>query len=362
MSDKTLVETIDALYEKATHGTWSACGVGECSCKTISASDYPIATFTSGEWGDTFPSVRLTGDSSLARMAEAYIEKIVYGEVPEAVAEANVLLVVTLVNAWLEIRADLVQVENLQGARDKRQTRAIEWVTAAFGPPTLAQRGVRLAEEAIEAAQATGVQAAMLHRLVDYIYARPVGELAQEIGGVGLSILALAATTGVSADREEQRELDRVLAKPLAHFTARNANKNAAGFDTALTAPASTPPQDDPRDAALKQSSFCLRTLLPDHPDAQTTVRMIELAFAPPAQSPGPAAAADSDDREPFWAKCGECSHLWVCAYLPMSLTVMKAVCRALRCPNCGAGAKRIGIAKQTNGVLNEPLATVDPK
>lgn len=37
---------------------------------------------------------------------------------------------------------------------------------------------------------------------------------------------------------------------------------------------------DPQQQAALRQASFCLRELLPDHPDAQMTVRMIESALA----------------------------------------------------------------------------------
>ena len=71
----------------------------------------------------------------------------------------------------------------------------------------------------------------MVHRLVDYVFARPVGNLAQEIGGVGITLLALAQAATIDADAEEQREFERVLAKPLEHFAARNAAKNAAGFN-----------------------------------------------------------------------------------------------------------------------------------
>mgnify|MGYP001807464006 CR=1 FL=1 len=118
--------------------------------------------------------------------------------------------------------------------RDGRQKAIADWCAAAFGAghaASLPQRGVRHAEEAIEAAQAAGTPREMLHQLVDYIYDRPAGELAQEIGGSALTLLALAAAAKLSVDTEEAREIARVLAKPLAHFTARNEAKNAAGFD-----------------------------------------------------------------------------------------------------------------------------------
>jgi hypothetical protein len=118
--------------------------------------------------------------------------------------------------------------------RDDRQLAVHQWCAAAFGvehASSIPQRGVRLVEECIEAAQAAGAPREMIHKLVDFVYDREPGELAQEIGGVGLTLLALAAAAGVSADAAEIGEFHRVLSKPLAHFHARNQAKNAAGFD-----------------------------------------------------------------------------------------------------------------------------------
>jgi hypothetical protein len=127
--------------------------------------------------------------------------------------------------------------------REARQRRIADWCVAAFGnthASSTQQRGVRFLEEAIEAYQACGCDQAMAHKLIDYIFAKPVGDLPQEIGQVGLSILALAHAAQVSADAEEAAEVGRVLAKPLAHFLARNTAKNAAGFN-ALAYPTEPP-------------------------------------------------------------------------------------------------------------------------
>lgn len=123
--------------------------------------------------------------------------------------------------------------EDFDSPRDRRQRQTHAWCVAAFGDHdarSIAQRGLRLAEEAIETAQACGCDAAMLHRLVDHVYAKPVGELDQELGGLGVTLLALAQAAGLSADRAEHRELERVMAKPLEHFAARNEAKKSAGF------------------------------------------------------------------------------------------------------------------------------------
>lgn len=122
--------------------------------------------------------------------------------------------------------------------RDQRQAALAEWAAAAFGSghaASIPQRGVRMLEEAIEAAQAAGVDLAMAHKLLDFVYARPIGELRQELGGLGLATLLLAHSAGYSADAEEMREMARVMAKPPEYFRARNEAKNAAGFNLTKT-------------------------------------------------------------------------------------------------------------------------------
>ncbi len=124
--------------------------------------------------------------------------------------------------------------------RDERQKRVADWCAAAFGSDHAAsvpQRGIRLAEEAIEAAQAAQCDIAMIHKLVDHVYSKPSGKLSQELGGVGITLLALAQASGLSADQEERIELERVIAKPLSHFAARNKAKNDAGFNVCAPVP-----------------------------------------------------------------------------------------------------------------------------
>lgn len=114
--------------------------------------------------------------------------------------------------------------------RKDRQEVVIRWCRQAFGADSVKQRAMRLLEEAIEAAQAAGVEEPQALRVLTYVYGRPVGELGQELGGVGVTLLALAATAGLDADMEERKEIDRVLSKPIEHFRARNEAKNAVGL------------------------------------------------------------------------------------------------------------------------------------
>lgn len=127
----------------------------------------------------------------------------------------------------------------VQSDRDRRQAQTHAWCVAAFGDHdarSIPQRGLRLMEEAIETAQACGCDPAMLHRLIDHVYAKPAGGLREELGGLGVTLLALAQAAGLSADDAEALEVERVRAKPLAHFAARNAAKQAAGFHVSETA------------------------------------------------------------------------------------------------------------------------------
>lgn len=122
------------------------------------------------------------------------------------------------------------------------QAQTIAWVYEAFGQDSVLQRAIRLHEEATEALQAAAYRGVdptdtnlviikdIAHQQVDYIFSRPPDALDRELGGVGLTLLALAATAGLDADECEQQELDRVLARPPEHWKARNENKNALGF------------------------------------------------------------------------------------------------------------------------------------
>jgi tyrosyl-tRNA synthetase len=117
--------------------------------------------------------------------------------------------------------------------RDLRQQVIAKWARDAFGEreaTDLRQRALRLLEESIEAYQAAGGESEMAQKLVAFVFGRPKGELAQEIAQVQLCALVLAHAAGESADALESKEVDRVLALPIEHFTKRNAAKNAAGF------------------------------------------------------------------------------------------------------------------------------------
>lgn len=117
--------------------------------------------------------------------------------------------------------------------RHIRQEIAVRWATRCFGPDHVnspEQRAVRFLEEAIELYQATGADREMALKLVNFVFDRPVGDVENELGGVGLTLLLIANATGHDADAAEEKELLRVLEKPRGEFAARNQKKNDAGF------------------------------------------------------------------------------------------------------------------------------------
>lgn len=112
--------------------------------------------------------------------------------------------------------------------RNDRQATVAKWVSETFcNLADVPERGRRMLEEAVELAQAVGVTREDAVRLVDYVFARPPGVPYQELGGAGMTLLALAQAVGISADDAEQVELERVLAKSREYFRTRQREKDA---------------------------------------------------------------------------------------------------------------------------------------
>ena len=96
------------------------------------------------------------------------------------------------------------------------QVRVDEWVTACFGDTIRGdkiERNHRFLEEALELVQSTGCTQSEAHQLVDYVFSRPVGDLAQEVGGVMNTLAALSNIQGVDMMRAGDIELVRCWTK-----------------------------------------------------------------------------------------------------------------------------------------------------
>nr|WP_295465288.1 hypothetical protein [Mesorhizobium sp.] len=96
------------------------------------------------------------------------------------------------------------------------QARVAPWLLACFGEAIARdrqERSHRFLEEAIELVQAAGCTASEAHQLVDYVFARPVGEMDQEIGGVMVTLAAFCLAHGHDMAEAGERELARVWTK-----------------------------------------------------------------------------------------------------------------------------------------------------
>jgi NTP pyrophosphatase (non-canonical NTP hydrolase) len=110
---------------------------------------------------------------------------------------------------------------------------ALDWAIRSFGEDHVHNfpiRSLRVAEEAVELAQAYNVPREKLIDLVNIVYDRPKGNPNQEIGGVLMTITVLCAALGFDPDEGFERELRRVLAKSSTHFAKRNQEKIDLGL------------------------------------------------------------------------------------------------------------------------------------
>jgi NTP pyrophosphatase (non-canonical NTP hydrolase) len=86
------------------------------------------------------------------------------------------------------------------------------WLTACF-PKEICfskeERGLRLLEEALELAQATGVPAEKAARLLRHVYAKPPGAVPAEVGDVLNTLLALSARYKIDLTGQHERTLKR---------------------------------------------------------------------------------------------------------------------------------------------------------
>jgi hypothetical protein len=96
------------------------------------------------------------------------------------------------------------------------QTRVRPWLMACFGEMIAGdreERNHRFIEEALELVQACGCTASEAHQLVDYVFARPVGDKAQEVGGVMVTLAALCLAQGLDMAAAGETELARIWTK-----------------------------------------------------------------------------------------------------------------------------------------------------
>ncbi|WP_416056916.1 hypothetical protein [Stenotrophomonas maltophilia] len=118
------------------------------------------------------------------------------------------------------------------------QAGVAEWMGECFLPSlysNMTERGDRLLEEVLELLQAHGYDKRRVATLVDYVFGRPVGEPAQEVGGVMVTLAGYCWVAGLDMHANGQAELDRINQPDvMARIRAKQEAKNALHFDTPL--------------------------------------------------------------------------------------------------------------------------------
>ncbi len=106
------------------------------------------------------------------------------------------------------------------------QSRVKEWVTQLYANKDIdsLERNHRFLEECLELAQACACTAEEAHKLVDYVFSRPIGDIASEVGGTMTTLASLCTAHKVDmilcAEQELIKNWNRINV-----IRAKNANK-----------------------------------------------------------------------------------------------------------------------------------------
>lgn len=135
------------------------------------------------------------------------------------------------------------------------QARVAEWMGQCFLPSlysNMTERGDRLLEEVLELLQANGYDKARVPTLVDYVFGRPIGEPAQEVGGVMVTLAGYCWVAGLDMHAAGDAELARInQPEVMAKIRAKQEAKNALHFDMPLPGDAGAAIEEWPREGDL---------------------------------------------------------------------------------------------------------------
>lgn len=112
------------------------------------------------------------------------------------------------------------------------------WMGQCFIPSlysNMIERGDRLLEEVLELLQSHGYDKSRVATLVEYVFNRPIGNPAQEVGGVMITLAGYCYIAGLDMHIEGNRELFRIMQpEVMAKIRSKQEAKNALHFDTPL--------------------------------------------------------------------------------------------------------------------------------
>ncbi|VIO73842.1 hypothetical protein [Bradyrhizobium ivorense] len=142
------------------------------------------------------------------------------------------------VKAWAplqcpsEIIFDLLNHFDEQRARAERPAAFLAWAVETFGPVAKlrSERLMRFVEEAIELAQAEGMELSTLDRIASRVYSQPAGSVSKEIAQAQVCLETLSEVLGESASALAEKEFERVRSIPREEWIRRHAAKQAIGI------------------------------------------------------------------------------------------------------------------------------------
>lgn len=116
------------------------------------------------------------------------------------------------------------------------QRRIRTWVESRLGPAAMSkhERALRMLEEASELAQACGVTTSEACLVAEHVWARPVGETKQELGGAALTLIGCAEACGQRLQECAIRELQRIELLPSEKFRRRQRENASRGIGEPL--------------------------------------------------------------------------------------------------------------------------------
>ncbi len=127
-----------------------------------------------------------------------------------------------------------MEVTPPQSAAPDFQHKIMEWLKSTFERNVWSdkqERAMRFCEESLELCQSVGMGKEQALKLVEYVFNRPTGETAQEIGGTMVTLAALCSVVGINMTAAGNLEYDRINAPEMREkIKAKQVTKNLAGI------------------------------------------------------------------------------------------------------------------------------------
>lgn len=133
----------------------------------------------------------------------------------------------------------ILSLSSAPPAQGEWQREVLEWAVDKFGEIARdpRERAMRFIEEAVELAQTQGVTDIDLGRICRRVFTRPAGDVAKEIGQVGMTFEAMAENIGHKVAPLVAAEIERVKTIPKEEWQRRHAAKVAVGAALAASPP-----------------------------------------------------------------------------------------------------------------------------